>query len=468
MDLGLQFTPIGAMPSLPETGPAWAIMLAFQLLLLVGFIGWLDELLGSADRRRSELRRLQARQIELEQQLTRLQELLRRSAVLTSMLSTERVLDTALDLGASAVTDAENGGARLVRALLLFTPDHERLYVESGRGLIHSDFRVELPGSSGALERAVTTCEPQLLDNPLEDPELRHLTGLHACREAVCLPLAIGLEVYGVLLFAHPEPGFFSPEQLDLLDVIAQQARVALQNARLYRDLELEKERMMEIQEEARNKLARDLHDGPTQSVGALGMRVNFARRLMERDPKAAAEELYKIEELARRTTKEIRQMLFTLRPLILESEGLVTALQHLAEKTRETHTQNVQIQADPSAVEDMEVGKQGVVFYIVEEAVNNARKHAQAEHIWVRLLRQGDLVLVEIEDDGVGFDVRGVEENYDQRGSLGMVNLRERTELVSGILKIDSEPGRGTKVQVVVPLTIEAAERLQRPGFSV
>jgi signal transduction histidine kinase len=81
---------------------------------------------------------------------------------------------------------------------------------------------------------------------------------------------------------------------------------------------------MMDIQEEARKKIARDLHDGPTQSIAAIAMRVNFARRLMERDFKAASEELYKIEELARRTTKEIRHMLFTLRPLVLESQGLV------------------------------------------------------------------------------------------------------------------------------------------------
>src|SRR5512140_3158149 len=117
-----------------------------------------------------------------------------------------------------------------------------------------------------------------------------------------------------------------------------------MQNARLYSDLEQEKERMLEIQEDARKKLARDLHDGPTQSVAAIAMRVNFARRLMERDAKAAAEELFKIEDLARHTTKEIRHMLFTLRPLILESSGLTAALEAMAEKMHETYSQNVLI----------------------------------------------------------------------------------------------------------------------------
>jgi signal transduction histidine kinase len=97
-----------------------------------------------------------------------------------------------------------------------------------------------------------------------------------------------------------------------------------------------------------------------------------------------------------------------------------------------------------------------------VEEAVANARKHAQAGHIWVNLglLEQG-LALLLIQDDGIGFDVAEVNRFYDQRGSLGMVNLRDRTELVNGVLDIQSVPGKGTRVQVYIPLTEEAADRL-------
>jgi signal transduction histidine kinase len=105
----------------------------------------------------------------------------------------------------------------------------------------------------------------------------------------------------------------------------------------------------------------------------------------MERDPKAASDELFKVEDLARRTTKEIRHMLFTLRPLILESQGLVAALNQLADKVRETHGHNVIVEAQPGSAEQLELGKQGVVFFIAEEAINNARKHAEARHIWVR-----------------------------------------------------------------------------------
>lgn len=154
--------------------------------------------------------------------------------------------------------------------------------------------------------------------------------------------------------------------------------------------------------------------------------------------------------------------MLFTLRPLILESQGLTAALTAMAEKMRETFGQNVIINVDESITENLEMGKQGVIFYIIEEATNNARKHANALHIWVRLRPfETNIALLEIEDDGMGFDVDSVNRSYDKRGSLGMINLRERTELVNGLLNIDSAPGKGTRIQVYIPLTEEAADRL-------
>jgi signal transduction histidine kinase len=154
--------------------------------------------------------------------------------------------------------------------------------------------------------------------------------------------------------------------------------------------------------------------------------------------------------------------MLFTLRPLILESQGLKAALLSMAEKMRETYTQNVVVEVDEKIIEDLEMGKQGVIFYIVEEGVNNARKHAAAANIWVRLKQlDSGLALLEVQDDGIGFDVNGVTKSYDHRGSLGMINLRERTELVNGLLNIQSQPGKGTTVQVYIPLTEEAADRL-------
>jgi signal transduction histidine kinase len=190
---------------------------------------------------------------------------------------------------------------------------------------------------------------------------------------------------------------------------------------------------MIEIQQQEHKKLARDLHDGPTQSMAAIAMRLNFARRLLERDPKATADELAKIEDLARRTTKEIRHMLFTLRPLELESQGLIGALKAMAEKTHETYDQNVIVEAEENIVSQLEMSRQTIIFYIAEEAINNACKYAQASHIWVRMKDvEKDIVLLEVQDDGVGFDKNVV--NLPRTcGSLGL-NMNERTEMVNGV----------------------------------
>jgi signal transduction histidine kinase len=389
-------------------------------------------------------------------------------SALSATLNYQRVLETSLDLSADTLNELDAPQVdHLFRAVLLYSnTDHRSpaLHIATARHLLASDRDLQLPGASGLLAHAIDEGVASLSRNLSADVELSRLNSLRECRSAFCMPLRAGLDAYGILLFAHPLVDFFTPERREVLEIVAKQSVIAIQNARLYQDLEQEKNRMMEIQEESRKKLARDLHDGPTQSVSAIAMRVNFARRLMERDLKAAAEELYKIEELARRTTKEIRHMLFTLRPLVLESQGLIATLESMAEKMQETFDQNVIIQADPRVVDVLESSKQAVVFYIAEEAVNNARKHAQATRIWVRLkmLREG-MSLLEVEDDGVGFDINSVDSNYENRGSLGMINLRERTELVNGLLRIDSAPGRGTRVQVVIPLTEEAADRIRR-----
>ncbi|MDH5505883.1 MAG: histidine kinase [Anaerolineae bacterium] len=384
------------------------------------------------------------------------------TANLNTTLGIPRLLGFALQVSSQALQDAQGSPASLLSAGLLF--DAGQLYIACENGFANKDLRVTLPGKRGLLANVAASALAQFTANLAGDPELSKVDGLQGCRAAYCHPLYSGAEYLGVLLFAHPQADYFNESRREILQVIGSQVNAAVHNARLYSDLKQEKARMMEIQEEARRKMARNLHDGPTQSVAAIAMRVNFARRLLDRDAQRAGEELFKIEELARRTTKEIRHMLFTLRPLVLESAGLRAALESMADKMRSTYNQNMIIDVDPQVVDQLEVGIQGVLFYIVEEAVDNARKHAEASHIWVRLKPgAGDIVLLEIEDDGVGFNIGALDSGYEHRGSLGMVNMRERTELVNGALQLNSQEGRGTYVRVWIPLTEEAAANIKR-----
>ncbi len=432
--------------------------------LAVGLAGGLIGRVGIKRLRTSRQVRMDAEERRRRAETERLRAIYELSSSLTATLSYKRVLDAALDLGYNALNPIidpdEERDERLVSAAFLIRGDELR--VGSARRFTNADLRVILHGKEGILKRVLDEGEATLVQDVGYDPELGRIIALRACSSAYCLPLRSGFNVYGALIFAHPDPNYFTQERREMLDIIGRQSVIAVQNASLYQDLVEEKERMMEVQEETRKKLARDLHDGPTQSVAAMAMRINLVRRMMTKNPQEALDELKKIEDLAHRTTKEIRHMLFTLRPLILESQGLNAALQAMAEKMRETFSQNVVVNVDERVVENMEMGKQGVIFYIIEEAVNNARKHASAAHIWVRLRPfEKEIALLEIEDDGAGFDVAAVHKSYDKRGSLGMVNLKERTELVNGLLNIDSAPGKGTRIQVYIPLSEEAADRL-------
>jgi signal transduction histidine kinase len=434
------------------------ILTTFGLAALFGFLSkrLIANILGE-NRAREENER---KRIMVETE--RLRALYKLTSSMMSTLSYQNVINLLLDLSLAVMNSDPDAAPddRLVGAVLLFKD--EKLEVGAARRFTSADMRVVLAGRDGVIANCIEEDRPALAYAVKNDPDLSRIVALMTCSEVYCFPLRSGFSAYGVLIFGHPERGYFSKDRCEMLDTFGRQAVIAIQNARLYQDLVNERDRMFDVQDEARKKLARDLHDGPTQSVAAIAMRVSLARRMLEKDPNSASEELSRIEELARRTSKEIRHMLFTLRPLVLESQGLVAALKAMADKTKETYQQNVLIQVEEKLLPELELGKQSVIFFIAEEAVNNARKHAQAPNIWVTLKSLGQgIALLEIVDDGVGFDVKAVNTAYDKRGSLGMINLRERAELVSGLLNIDSAPGKGTRVQVYIPLTEDAADRL-------
>ncbi len=457
MLLALLLVTLASLPGAlldPLTGESLAHWVLNLLLLgSVGALGWAT--------RRSLREMSWAERLDEAQRLRAARERARAiyemANALSASLDHRRVLEAAQGIGTLALRDELGPNVRLISAVLLFQGEDHLLRVITAQGLTRADATVAVPGRQGVLGLALNSATPVFGGDGNRDPELSYFVAFQEAKSVLAIPLRAGIDVYGVMVFGADRPNAFSDEHLELMTAIGTQSALALQNAVLYQNLLLEKERIVEVEEDARKKLARDLHDGPTQTVAAIAMRINYIRRLVERQPQQALEELWKIEELARRTTKEIRHMLFTLRPLALESKGLLAALEQLAEKMRDTYDTTVLVEGSPEVERLLDANAQGVLFYIAEEAVNNARKHAQSNHIWVRLLAENGAVAVEIEDDGVGFDLQAMGTGYEQRGSLGMVNMRERAELIQGTLHIDSAPGKGTRIRVLVPLKASA-----------
>jgi two-component system sensor histidine kinase DegS len=139
----------------------------------------------------------------------------------------------------------------------------------------------------------------------------------------------------------------------------------------------------------------------------------------------------------------------------VLETQGLKVAVEQLVERLKETSDQAVTLEIED--VEDqIDVSVKAVAWFITEEALNNANKHAKATDVWVRMFIRDDNFVAEIEDNGIGFDYDAMMADYDQRGSFGLLNYRERADLVNGRSVVRSVVGKGTKVTLIVPLNLE------------
>jgi signal transduction histidine kinase len=439
------------LPLASATPAIFALVEAIPLMIIAGsagnLAGRLDHSLTLEHRKRDDVFTQ-----ELDRLKTLVRSVYRMASAITGSLEPLRILDTALDLAGEGSGEKGSTG-RLVSAALL--RDQSGFFIATARRLTRADLRATLPGEAGALTRILHSRMPTRVDASTQDPELSQIVALHACHSGILLPMVVEEEVRGALLFAHPDSHFLEGDFLELAEGLTKQTASTLRNAELFQALREERDRLVEVEEQARKKLAADLHDGPIQTTAAIAMRVNYARRLLQRQPETTSGELFEIEELARRATKEMRHMLFTLRPLVLETQGLAAALKQLAEKTSDTFNQDIEIDLEAGSADKLDINRQGVLFNLVDEAVGNARKHAKAAHVWVRMQREDDTLFLEVADDGVGFNLAEVEKNYSERSSLGLVNLRERAELAGGSLKILSTPGKGTRVQVRVPLQI-------------
>jgi signal transduction histidine kinase len=387
---------------------------------------------------------------ELRASQNRSRQLQRMASVLRATLSFDRVVEEALDVCSLALVEAGQERRSIVGAVFLF--NGANLYPVTTRQFSGKDLERGIPGKAGAMGDALSNAEPTVTNQPAKDPELRRFIAFQPCRTVVCIPLRAGFQIFGAMAIGSEKAVQISSDHFKLFNAVADQAVIALQNAQLYQKLEQEKQRLLDADEEARKELARDLHDGPTQTIAAIAMRVNFIRSLVGRDPGQALEELEKVEQLAKRTSRDIRGMLFTLRPLVLETQGLGPAVETVINKLRETDGLNIEFYGADHG-ELLSKSAQGVVFSIVEEALGNARKYSKASLIEVRFWQEEGLFVARVQDDGVGFDTAAVNENYSTRGSLGMLNMQERAERIDGSLRVNSTPGRGTTITLVVPL---------------
>jgi signal transduction histidine kinase len=301
-----------------------------------------------------------------------------------------------------------------------------------------------LPRTHGMLGAMLVETRPHRTPDIRTDPRFRGWwpSAHPQMRSFLGVPIVARGRVIGALYLTDREGApEFSAEDERVISLLAAHAGLAIENARLH-----ERSRELSIVEE-RNRLARELHDSVTQRLFGVVLAAESAATLLERSPAAAAEEIARVRELARGAMDELRAVVFELRPASLEAEGLTAALRKHVDVLRRVSGSRIELRVgDPPRLGADDAGQ---VFRIAQEALQNALRHAGAEHIEVRLEDGRGLLRLSVADDGRGFDAaaRAV------RGRrLGLTSMEERAAELGGRLSISSEPGAGTRVELEVP----------------
>lgn len=210
--------------------------------------------------------------------------------------------------------------------------------------------------------------------------------------------------------------------------------------------------RIIEAQENERQRLARQIHDGPAQSLTNLILQAEICERLFDSDPVQARVELGNLKNATNTTFQKIRDFILTLRPMMLDDLGLVPTLKQYVQDFEEKANLSVnytvmgrETRLPPHA--------EVTVFRVIQELLTNVNKHAHATNVQVTLDFQDKVVVANVEDDGSGFDVNEVQNTDRQRRGLGLSTIQERTEMLGGEVQIESRIGRGTKVRIEVPV---------------
>lgn len=370
-----------------------------------------------------------------------------RTRELTTLYNIANIISKAMDLNAvmehviETCLDALGGDAGLVH---LLREENKHPYLMAQRG-----FSQEIISQFQSSWQWIIQENGQLL---VPDLQIRHKSGqgLSELQFAsyIGVPIMGGNQIIGVIgLFAHKQDAF-KQDDFSLLVAVADQLSIAIENSKL-RD----KAKIAAVIEE-RQRLARELHDSISQLLFSQVLFADAGRKFaLKRDYQMATQYLERLGEVAEQAFKEMRLMIYALRPSVLESEGLLGALNHRLNTVEKRVGMDIQLKSEdslriPAPVEDG-------LFRIAQEALNNTLKHASATRVIVTVKNLNGCIELEVVDNGKGFDRSQISEG------VGLCSMRERARQLGGVLTIDSNPGKGTRIRAIIHCekTIEGLE---------
>ncbi len=386
----------------------------------------------------------------------RLEDLVLLNEIATAITSNRNLSDLLQQIMTTTSQLLRSGACTL---MLLDHQTDELVYqMPDSNGTINAT-EVRQPAGSGIGGYVARLREPVIVNDVTNDPRFNAsvdaATGFKT-RNVMCAPLTAHDNLIGVIEVMNKlDKEAFNSHDMALLTTLAAQAAIAIENAQLYSELSEERDRLIAKEEDVRRDLGRDLHDGPAQVISGIAMRLAFIKKLLENEPERVMEKLDEAEKVALTAAKDIRTMMFGLRPLMLETRGLIPTLEAYVEKLQsdpwQIHLEVSGFGEDKNTYLRLEYNVEAAVFIIIQEAVNNIRKHADPKNVWIVLENSKEATTVMIRDDGVGFDSRSVSERYDERGSFGLLNMRERARLIGASYDLFSQVGHGTTILLTI-----------------
>jgi two-component system sensor histidine kinase DevS len=382
--------------------------------------------------------RLQEREETLTRRNNQLSLLNQIGSALASSLELEEILNKTLAL-LMAHFKVEAG------EIFLKEEDGETLRLVLHRGEAAEAFwtRNRFKIGEGMVGLAAETLEP-VISNNLDKDE-------HGTRQAVvdagfkqiaCIPLTARGEVVGVLTIATRNRKTISKRELQLLVSVSAGAGTAIENARLHSNV-----RRLAVLEE-RDRIGMDLHDGTIQSIYGVGLALENARILLRENPRLAEDRLQKAMEDLNHTIRDIRNYILDLRPRQLQGESLIEGLGRLTSEFRQNAKVEVSLAGPKEPLSDLPQMHAMSLFHICQEALANIAKHAKASKVTIDLWTTTDRVLLEVSDNGQGFDI----DQTNKTVGHGLANMQTRVQNVGGDLDITSASGEGTSILAWVP----------------
>jgi two-component system, NarL family, sensor histidine kinase DegS len=211
--------------------------------------------------------------------------------------------------------------------------------------------------------------------------------------------------------------------------------------------------RIIKVQEDERQRMARDIHDGPAQTMSNILLKAEICEKFIDKDKKKAIEELSGLKSIVRDSIKDLRAIIYNLKPVSLNELGLVPALKKHMEYFKENTKLLVSFKTR-GILTDIRQEIALTVFRVIQEAASNIKKHANAQNAVFNIEFLKNEIKLHIYDDGKGFDISQIKKKADDlETGFGLFSMRERIQILNGEFEIDSTPEKGTRINITIPL---------------